>query len=406
MMTTPPPVSGPSAQRLRDFWLPVGVLAGWIASSAAGWTGATWALGGLLGLLALGLHRRLGRWRQHHAGAGDAPAAPADPTIELVDAATRLWSQHIHTAQGQLRDATGQLLESFGAILTQLDQITTPAAHTGAGQPSTLDERAAMLAECEHELRGLVQHYGAFVASRDQILSTVRSLDKVSAGLGGMAEDVAGLARQTNLLSLNATIEAARAGQAGRGFAVVAAEVRRLSAASGDTGKRIGDQVRVFSTQVHETLAQATEKVRGDQALLGDSEQTITTVIHRVNATVDELNTRATDLAERSHAVRDQIEQLMVSFQFQDRVQQILDQISQSMLSSSERLRQASATGRMPASAEWIALLQAGYTTAEQRNLSTTRSGAAAPAHGSAHGQAHGQTPAATVTASTGATFF
>ncbi|MFM2067893.1 MAG: hypothetical protein RLZZ584_2802 [Pseudomonadota bacterium] len=392
---TPPRIPAQPAARspLRDVAWPGLVFLAWAVAAYAGpvWLSST--LGVVLGGFALGVHRQLPTWRQAARHDIHAPLA-ADPTVELIDEATRLWRQHIATAQGQLRDATGQLLDSFGAILHQLDQITMPEAG-GSGPPggrTGLDDRAAMLAECEHELRALVQHFGAFIASRDQILGTVRSLDKVSSGLGEMAEDVAGLARQTNLLSLNATIEAARAGQAGRGFAVVAAEVRRLSAASGDTGKRIGDQVREFSDQVHQTLAQATEKVRGDQTLLGESEQTITTVIHRVNATVDELNTRAGDLAERSAAVRAQIEQLMVSFQFQDRVQQILDQIAQSMLTSSERLRAASGTGQVPDASEWLDLLKAGYTTAEQRH----QQGAAAGT----------SPPAAPVQASAGATFF
>jgi methyl-accepting chemotaxis protein len=58
------------------------------------------------------------------------------------------------------------------------------------------------------------------------------------------------------------------------------------------------------------------------------------------------------------------VEQMMVSFQFQDRVQQILDQITQSMGAACARLAQ----GHRPDSAEWHALLSAGYTTEEQRS--------------------------------------
>ncbi|MFM2120677.1 MAG: hypothetical protein RL722_2145 [Pseudomonadota bacterium] len=383
MNNTEPAPRRPAYARLGlDTGIAATLFCAWSWSMLRGPAWSPWLLASLLALQASGLPRALVRLALRGSadprGQPAAPEAATQQTVALVDEATRLWSHHIQTVQGQMREATDQVLSHFTQIVQQLDEIAHPPADANAAHG---DERAGMLAECEVELRGLVKHFDSFVSSRDQILTTVRSLDKVSTGLSDMAEDVAGLARQTNLLSLNATIEAARAGQAGRGFAVVAAEVRRLSAASGDTGKRIGDQVREFSEQVHETLNRATTQVREDQAILGQSEKTISTVITRVNTTVDELNQRAAELVQRSDMVRDGIEGLMVSFQFADRVLQILDQISQSMTASAEQLRQSAAQGHLPDSGQWLALLEAGYTTHEQHSArADAGQGAAAPA--------------------------
>lgn len=222
------------------------------------------------------------------------------------------------------------------------------------------------LLQCETELRDLLSRFTGFVESRDQMLGSVRSLATAFGNLAHMAEDVGMLASQTKLLSMNAAIEAAHAGERGRGFAVVASEVRRLSAASGATGKSIGDHVDQFGVHIREVLQQADQHAQRDALAVQSSGQIVNNVINRVDGTVTDLNARATDLRERGLQVKTQVEQLLIAFQFQDRVHQILDQVRQSMDGAVERMEEAVAGGHVPDAAEWQALLIKGYTTAEQ----------------------------------------
>ena len=306
-----------------------------------------------------------------------APAPPKSTTRsaltefgDRLDLAAQLWTAHVGTAQAQMREATAQLLEGFGAILNELDLLIIPPDPGSAGLANTntnIDERAAMLALCEQRLRGLLVTLEGFVQSRDMVLGSVRSLSTASAKLGDMAEDVGKLARQTNLLSINAAIEAARAGESGRGFAVVASEVRRLSSESGETGRRIEEQVQQFGHRMKQALAQADDQaVRGASAIQA-SEATIHQVVADVDGAVSQLNARAAELRARGEAVKVQVQQLMQAFQFQDRVSQILDQVSASINSATARLKTALTEGRAPDAGDWAALLSRGYTTAEQR---------------------------------------
>jgi methyl-accepting chemotaxis protein len=295
--------------------------------------------------------------------------------VERLDEAALTWNTHLRTAQQQMREATEQLLAGFAEILLQLDAIVSPAGSTTA---EGLDRRADMLRHCETQLHGLIANFHGFVKSRNDVLDSVRAMAGTSSGLRDMAEDVAKIARQTNLLSLNAAIEAARAGEGGRGFAVVAAEVRRLSGQSGDMGKRIGDQATDFGGRMQAALTQASAGAEHDAAVITASEKTIVDVVGSMGSTVSQLQERALELSARGEAVRAQVEQLMVAFQFQDRVHQIMDQVTQSITSAMGRLRESLAAGTAPGAEEWAALLSAGYTTDEQRAIGQSADAATA----------------------------
>jgi len=327
-------------------------------------------IGRASGLLARWLLRLRGR--RHATPSALTSDTAAQFQARLAEAA-QLWTAHLGTAQQQMQDATVTLLAGFREILDELDRIILPAHVSGAQTSAAdVDRRAATLAHAEQRLRSLMTAFAGFLETRDQMLATVRPLSVASASLAQMAEDVRNLARQTNLLSLNAAIEAARAGASGRGFAVVASEVRRLSNESGETGKRITDQVEQFGTQVRLAVSQADANAHRDTQAVQASEQTVTQVISEVDATLTGLNARAEELRARGETIRGQVESLMVAFQFQDRVTQILAQVRDSILTGSARLQDALADRQAPDAASWSQLIRAGYTMAEQRSDSAT----------------------------------
>ena len=266
------------------------------------------------------------------------------------------------------------MLRGFDDILVQLDALIG-VGQGGASASAGLDDRAQVLAQCEVQLRQLLQNFEDFVRSREQVLVSVRTLTDASLSLRTMAEDVSNLARQTNLLSINAAIEAARAGPSGRGFAVVAGEVRRLSGESGDTGRRIGAQVDAFGQCIQQAMAQATQSTESDTRTMHASEATINQVVGQVDAAVNQLHERAAEQTAHGELVKSQVEQLMVAFQFQDRVHQIMDQLQSSIHAAVQSLQQSLRQGRVPEPAAWQALLSAGYTTAEQCAVSRATQG-------------------------------
>jgi methyl-accepting chemotaxis protein len=373
------PVTAQRGMNLRGWWPGLAWL-GWGAgalaleqpSAALALHAAAWAGCGVA-LVLPAWRRRRGPVRQEAAAA----AGSAELLARLTEAA-QTWTTHLGTAQQQMRDATDELLQGFMTILEQLDSIVERPGARAASEQS-VDQRALLLARCENELRELLLGFQRFIGSREEVLQAVRTLSGSSGGMREMAEEVAKIARQTNLLSINAAIEAARAGPSGRGFGVVAAEVRRLSVESGATGASIGEAVAGFSAQMKATLEQAARTAEQDTSVIQANEATINRVVSQVNDSVASLNERAAELSARGLAVKHQVEQLMVSFQFQDRVQQIINQVQTSMHAAVERLGQNLCAGTVPAPGDWHALLNDGYTTEEQRAVGARKAPAASP---------------------------
>ena len=126
-------------------------------------------------------------------------------------------------------------------------------------------------------------------------------------------------------------------------------------------------------------LDQAAQHNEHDAKVIHESEATIHRVVGQVDEAVGALNQRAAELSERGSLVKAQVEQLMVAFQFQDRVHQIVDQVNGSIHSAVARLSEALPQGQPPAADEWQALLSAGYTTDEQRAIASGAAPKTAP---------------------------
>jgi len=290
----------------------------------------------------------------------------------LADVAP-VWQHHLATADQQAGEATQQLLQRFNDVIAALGEVglkpQAEAAQTATGP-------TALLAHCDAELQPVIHGLRRILESKSSLLDGVKLLANTTGELRAMADEVGQIAGQTNLLALNAAIEAARAGEHGRGFAVVAGEVRALSTKSAETGRRIIDRIDQVLRVIERTLAEAQRISQDDSNEVQSSEQRIQSVTQRMQDGLLELQQEAESLRQRGLGIQADIVSMLVSFQYQDRMSQVLAVVSDDL-----RRLQAQAHAppdELPSAKQWLSRLARSYTMAEEHNAHAGSSNATA----------------------------
>jgi len=277
-----------------------------------------------------------------------------------------VWNRHVDTCREMGNEAINALSIRFAELVQLI--ATSRAESREAQESSDLDDISADKAR----LQQLFNKMKSFDVTTDLLYEQISRLNTFTNDLDHMAGAVASIAEQTNMLALNAAIEAARAGDAGRGFAVVAQEVRELSAQSGETGRHITekiDMVKKAMGQISESAGKTSEE---EDHTLTESEQFIAEVVENLESRARRLVDDGEQLLAVNAEVSSQIEQVLVELQFQDRVSQILEQVSNSMTSLTRILEadeQGYASGQRAISMDVQQLLsdmKTSYTTVEQ----------------------------------------
>ncbi len=332
----------------------------------------------VLGALLIGFAASSGWWAsQFHLAAVKRKTAESDNDSAAGLAgvhrrAVLILSGQIEIARVQTEDAITALTARFSGIAHKLETAVAASQNaagglTGSGRDSVL----TMLAQARTELMTVIDTLKSVQRSRDVMLTEVRGLVRYTEEMKGMAADVAAIALQTKLLALNAAVEAARAGEAAKGFGVVADEVRKLSALSSEAGKKMADKVGIINAAISTVSGAAERSAKQDAQSALQCESVIQNVLTRFQDATTRLSESADILQRESGGIRDEVSDVLVSLQFQDRVSQILSHVRISLDELCERvgqqLRQPEESSTSVGS--WLDEMVQTYSTEEQRHI-------------------------------------
>ncbi|RVU37545.1 hypothetical protein EOE67_10190 [Rheinheimera riviphila] len=347
------------------------VVMAWISSN--GWLSAlTMSIAGLGMLLLL--------WPKPAAAAAEIvherPAPDLRPFagnfLQLISQITPLWLKQSDMVKQQTETAVVNLSQRFQQLLQLL------SADTRQNKPGD-QELISMIKQSEGKLLAMTERLVHAQQNRMRMLTEIQQLTKVTEALQGMTSEVGDIAAQTNLLALNAAIEAARAGESGRGFAVVATEVRALSNRSSEAGRRIKERVADVTQALTKVVQDSEGQVEHEQQIIAQTEQTIHGVMADYESAVQVITHTNSQLTEHFGYVQQQLSEVIVNLQFQDRASQITSHIiadMQKLVHTTADVQQQLAADQIPqpiSVPQWLKQLESTYTTLEQVRVHSGR---------------------------------
>lgn len=320
--------------------------------------------------IALGYRRREVESPPPAAPVAAAPATAIAGLDRLCSDVLPIWSGQIELARAHTEESVVALAQRFADISQRLnDAAHDPDGHGNAAGGAGL---VGLLDTARSELDATIASLRSALSGKEALLSEINALSGHTEALQRMARDVADIAKQTNLLALNAAIEAARAGEVGRGFAVVADEVRKLSTLSGETGKKIGMTVDSVSRSIADTLLASKHYAEQDATLVRESSAVIGHVIEGFGQAAGEIARNSSELRLRSAEIGEEVSDILVALQFQDRVSQVLNQVNNDLRKLQRNIADGNRTladsnGRSAVDAgRWLTELSSTYTMPEQ----------------------------------------
>lgn len=275
-----------------------------------------------------------------------------------------LWADQIDAAKTLTNSSIEELSQKFSGLSQSIRTVTS------SNQSENNDQLIELLNASQQQLATVISLLKTSIDEKQSMLQAVSTLSGYTKELIDMADIVTRISKETGMVAVNAAIEAARVGERGRGFAVVADAVKRLSSDAGRTGSHISETVNRVSDAI-KNLSQVSKEFQvKDAKTLIEAEQIVNEVVDKFGNTANQVVLSSQEMLNESRHVAEEIDQVLYSLQFQDRVSQMLTHVQQDVTKLNTRVIEND-IGHVD---EWMDALKSTYTMREQSDIHNRKS--------------------------------
>ncbi|MBP3199859.1 MAG: methyl-accepting chemotaxis protein [Butyrivibrio sp.] len=261
----------------------------------------------------------------------DGSVQVSETSTGLASMASELSNQFT-SIQGNISGVNDAMMSSGAAteqVNASVEEVNASVHQLAAETEKTSTEAADIKARARDIEKQSKQAYDNAISiaeEREADLVEANEKAKVVDQIGTLADTIAEIADQINLLSLNASIEAARAGDAGKGFAVVASEINKLASSTSEAVEQIRDTIdgvqEAFGTLSnssgellefikdtvtpdYDNFVSVAKQYGNDADSFGGSSENIAQMVENIRASMEEVSKAIQNIAESTQDTAD-----------------------------------------------------------------------------------------------------